>query len=125
MIAKFQTRHWDQYFNVKVNRPREGVTGHAQQTSAREATSTSSPPTRLGHRRVDPSCLSLLSPNSSSDFLARLRIPRGRFTPLHKEPQAAKGCALMSEGSERFDPNLNNFRGSPRSTGMRRAPSHF
>ena len=32
--------------------------------------------------------------------------------PLHKEPLGAKGCASISEGSQRFDPILNIFRES-------------
>jgi len=33
----------------------------------------------------------------------------GSRRPLHKEPRAAKGRAWISEGSQRFDPNLNMF----------------
>ena len=34
MITKFHIRYWDQYSNGKVNRPREGVSGHAETLSA-------------------------------------------------------------------------------------------
>ena len=39
--------------------------------------------------------------------LASLPLP-----PLHKEPQAAKGCALNFEGHQRSDQHLNIFNGS-------------